>query len=81
MVIKMYVITFLDPFRRQGRPCHAAEGKSGALAWLRSRLEEMGNFGRPSGYLLLFGYGSTLLILQIDGFQLDITIPVGHLVP
>ena len=26
------------------------------------------------------GYGSKLLILQIDGFQLNMTIPVGHLV-
>ena len=28
-----------------------------------------------------FGYGSKLLILQIDDFQRNITIPVGHLVP
>ena len=27
------------------------------------------------------GYGSKLLILQIDGFQLNMTILVGHLVP
>ena len=27
------------------------------------------------------GYGSKLLILQIYGFQLNMTIPVGHLVP
>ena len=28
-----------------------------------------------------YGYGSKSLILQIDGFQLNMTIPVGHLVP
>ena len=31
--------------------------------------------------ITIVGYGSKLLILQMDGFQLNITIPVGHLAP
>ena len=33
------------------------------------------------GRWILYGYGSKSLILQIDGFQLNMTILVGHLVP
>ena len=41
-----------------------------------------GNFTYIShGHCTLNEYGSKLLILQIDGFQLNITIPVGHLAP